>query len=115
MEKTKINLKLKMASLAVSQGDSCISNIWVLTFAGLNTYLGFIGCTSKDVQRPSFLTLTIVVKKFLISSAAGFESVQSVQKNGGNYVHSVVAAAEFYILVMESAACLTEIKVFRRG
>ena len=47
------------------------------------------------MQRQSFLTLTVAVKKFLSSSVAGFESVHSVQKNGGNYVSSVVAAAEF--------------------
>ena len=62
------------------------------------------------MQRPSFLTLTLVVKKILLCSAAGFESVQSVQKNGGNYMLAqLLQQLRVYILVMESAACLFNI------
>ena len=50
-----------------------------------------------------------------MSSAAGFESVQSVQKNGGNYVGSVVAAAEFLHSSDRISCMLTKVKVFRRG
>ena len=50
-----------MSSLAVLQSVSWLSHIWDLTYAGLNTYSGFIGSTSKDVRRPSFLTLTLTL------------------------------------------------------